>query len=251
MIKAVFFDLYGTLFLYGDMKQGWTVWLDAFYSCLREIGLSVSKEEFTTACDQFLGRAEPQNPIAEFSLLENRIYEFARDFKLTASKDEVKNTAEALVNSWQDFIDIDPHTKHVLETLKQKYILGLVSNFDHPAHVRKCLKEEGIDILFDTIVVSAEVGTKKPDPAVFDRALKETGIQPHEVVYVGDTAGDMKAAEAAGMEFVLIRRQVRGTDESALDFSSKEAGNTKKSETHARSISSLDELIPFIQRLSS
>jgi putative hydrolase of the HAD superfamily len=249
MIRGVFFDLYGTLFLYGNMKQAWSVWLDTFYSCMQDIGLSISKEEFSTACDRFFGRDEPVKLDSDMSLFENRIVDFAHNYNLPASKEDVRRIAEIVVNSWQDFIDVDPNTKVVLEKLKNNYITGLVSNFDHPRHVRKCLREHQLDSLFDTIVVSAEVGIKKPDPRIFDRALQETKIQSSAVVYVGDTADDMTAAEAAGMKSILIKRHTRGTDESALDFSTGEAGKKGILKTHTHTISGLTELLPLVEQM--
>ena len=251
MIRGIFFDLYGTLFLYGDMKQAWTVWFNTFYSCMQGIGLSLSAEEFSAACDRFFGRDEPEKIDPEMSLFENRILEFVHDYKLSVSKDEIKQIAEIVVNSWQDFIDIDPNTKIVLEELKRNYIVGLVSNFDHPPHVRKCLKEQKLDSLFDTIVVSAEVGIKKPDPRIFDRALQETRIKSSEVIYVGDTSDDMTAAEAAGMKSVLIQRHIRGTDENALDFSTDKAPEKEIPRNHKHTISDLTELIPLVGQMNT
>ncbi|MBN1647882.1 MAG: HAD family hydrolase [Spirochaetales bacterium] len=250
MIRGIFFDLYGTLYLYGDMKQAWSVWLETFYSCMRDIGLSISIDEFSSECDRFFGREEPKKLDSEMSLFENRIIDFAENCNLETSKDEIRKIAGIIVNSWQDFIDVDPDTKYVLETLNRKYILGLVSNFDHPDHVRKSLKENQLENLFHSIVVSAEVGVKKPDPKIFDRAFQETRLKPNEVIYVGDTADDMAAAGAAGMKSVLIKRVIRGTDESALDFSTGNISENGILKTHTHTISNLKDLIKLVEEMN-
>ena len=41
--------------------------------------------------------------------------------------------------------------------------------------------------MFDTVVISGEVGVKKPDPAIFRIALDQTGLQPQDVAFVGDS----------------------------------------------------------------
>ncbi|MBN1638135.1 MAG: HAD family hydrolase [Ignavibacteriales bacterium] len=250
MIRGIFFDLYGTLYLYGDMKQAWSVWLETFYSCMRDIGLSISKNEFSKECDRFFGREEPKKLDDEMSLFENRIIDFVENYQLATSKNGIRKIAEIVVNSWQDFIDIDPDTKFVLETLKRNFIIGLVSNFDHPIHVRKSLKENQLESLFDSIVISAEVGVKKPDPKIFNRAFHETRLAPNEVIYVGDTADDMTAAAAAGMKSVLIKRNIRGTDEGALDFSISTNSDKALLRTNAHTISELKDIIPLVKEMN-
>jgi len=68
-------------------------------------------------------------------------------------------------------------------------------------------------------VISGDVGVTKPDPRIFEPALKEAGMQACEVVYVGDTAEDVIGARGAGLIPILIRRQIGGTDPRTLDFS--------------------------------
>ena len=60
------------------------------------------------------------------------------------------------------------------------------------------------------------MGVKKPDPRIFDSALDRTGMKPKEVIYVGDTEDDTKAARAAGIVPILIQRKNEG---NAFDFS--------------------------------
>jgi putative hydrolase of the HAD superfamily len=70
----------------------------------------------------------------------------------------------------------------------------------------RLLKENKIDFYFDSVVISGEVGVKKPDPAIFNQALETTKLNPEEVVYVGDTDEDIAAAQAARMLPILIQR---------------------------------------------
>ncbi len=249
MIRGIFFDLYGTLFLYGDMKKAWTVWLNTFYSCLSDLGLKMSKKDFSNACDQFFGREEPAVINKDLTLLENRIIDLALAEELEVSINDVISTADIMVESWQKFIEPDPDAVPTLERLNSNFTLGLVSNFDHPRHVRKYLEKYNLDGFFDTIVVSAEVGVKKPDPEIFVRALEETGLDAADIVYVGDTEDDILAAEAANMKPVLIQRLVRGTDETALDFTVGKNRETGKERNSTNIISGLPELVSLVKTL--
>ena len=40
--------------------------------------------------------------------------------------------------------------------------------------------------MFDSIMISAEVGVEKPNPMIFERACQELGVLPAEAVHVGD-----------------------------------------------------------------
>lgn len=218
MIRGIFFDLYGTLFIYGDMEKAWAEWLHHFYISLRELGLTLSKEEFSKKCERFFGKDEPAMTEQNLTVFEKRIKSFCSSLEIVISDEDIISIADLIAGKWQEEIKLDQDAIPVLKELKVRKIIGLVSNFDHPRHVRKYLSEYGLDDLFETIVISGEVGVKKPDPDIFKPALSATGLKPDEVVYVGDADVDVEAARAAGMMPVLIRRQNEDTDENCLDF---------------------------------
>ena len=62
--------------------------------------------------------------------------------------------------------------------------LAIVSNFD--TRLRPILKGLGVDELFNSIVISAEVGVEKPNPLIFEVACQQLGVLPEEAVHVGD-----------------------------------------------------------------
>ncbi|MGH2731297.1 MAG: HAD family hydrolase [Actinomycetota bacterium] len=59
--------------------------------------------------------------------------------------------------------------------------------------------------VFDTIVISAEVGLRKPDPEIFRLTTTRLGVAPRECVFVDDHPGHLKAAVDEGMATVLHR----------------------------------------------
>jgi putative hydrolase of the HAD superfamily len=62
-----------------------------------------------------------------------------------------------------------------------------------------------LDELFDTVVISSEVGLRKPDPAVYELAATRLGLPPSACVFVDDLPGNLKPARALGMATVLHR----------------------------------------------
>jgi putative hydrolase of the HAD superfamily len=53
--------------------------------------------------------------------------------------------------------------------------------------------------LFDGVVISAEVGLRKPDPRIYTLGAEAVGLPPAECVYVDDLPGNLKPARALGM----------------------------------------------------
>ena len=89
----------------------------------------------------------------------------------------------------------------------QGYRLGLISNAAHTADVMKQLEIFNLSPFFDQILISADVGYRKPHPLIFQKAISFFGLSPHEFVMIGDTlSADIIGARKAGMSNVWINR---------------------------------------------
>ena len=217
--QGFFFDLYGTLLIYGDMKQAWSDWLAAFYDLLHAQGLNISKASFSQACDGFFSAAAPAGRDDHLTDLERRIERLCATLDHQPETATLRDIADRIAAAWHAHVSIDPEAMPVLMDLKRRSkTVGLISNFDHPPHVRRILSENGWATVFDTVVISSEVGVKKPDPAIFTLALQRTGIAPANAIFVGDTHDDVAGAVAAGIQPVFITRADNPTEASALDF---------------------------------
>ena len=64
---------------------------------------------------------------------------------------------------------------------------------------RDSYRFEHFDTLFDAVVISGEVGLRKPDPEIYALAAREVGVPPAECVFVDDIAANVRGAVAAGM----------------------------------------------------
>jgi HAD superfamily hydrolase (TIGR01549 family) len=245
--KGVFFDLYGTLLVFGDVLAAWDDWLSAFYEQLHAHGLAMSKEEFAEVCDGFFGRPEPPPRGDGLTLYERRIAVFAREVGLEPTAETIRAAARETIAAWGSYMLLDPDAIPALEALQPHKTLALISNFDHPPHVRTLLSETGLAEFFEAVVISGEVGVKKPDPRVFAPAFERTGLQPHEVVFVGDTEGDVEGARAAGVHPIRIQRG--GVDKSwvADDFRSNQQA-PERAVDDVQTISSLRELVAILTR---
>ena len=76
--------------------------------------------------------------------------------------------------------------------------LAVVSNWDVSLH--DVLERTGLRGLVDAVVISAELGAAKPDPAIFRAALERLGATAAEAMHVGDSMeADVAGARAAGL----------------------------------------------------
>jgi putative hydrolase of the HAD superfamily len=90
--------------------------------------------------------------------------------------------------------------------------LAIVSNWD--CSLRSVLADLGLAGAVDAIVVSAEVGARKPDTQIFLAALEQLRRGPDEAVFVGDSLEtDVAGARAAGVRALLLERDAPATPE--------------------------------------
>ena len=78
---------------------------------------------------------------------------------------------------------------------------GLISNSWGSQRYDRILLDE----LFDGIVISGDVGVRKPDPAIYVLGAAAIGLPPQECVYVDDLPGNLKPARELGMTTVRHR----------------------------------------------
>lgn len=88
-----------------------------------------------------------------------------------------------------------------LETLREKYNLGLLSNGN--SYPERC----GLEGIFQFIIFSQEYGVEKPDPEIFQITLKKAGCSKQELLHVGDSLEtDITGAVKAGINCVWLNR---------------------------------------------
>lgn len=103
----------------------------------------------------------------------------------------------------------------LLDDFAQRYVLVLVSNFY--GNVRAVLQDYGLHH-FVSVIESAEVGIRKPDPAIYRMGVEAAGEPASACVVIGDSFGkDMVPAHSLGCETVWLKG--RGWDREEVDES--------------------------------
>ena len=97
------------------------------------------------------------------------------------------------------------HARAVLETLRSRGRgVYLLSNAQAVFTLPE-LTKLGLLSCFDGVVISSDVGAKKPDAAIFEHLLSKYGLRPETCVMVGnDPEADMAGAAAVGMAGLYI-----------------------------------------------
>jgi HAD superfamily hydrolase (TIGR01549 family) len=99
------------------------------------------------------------------------------------------------------------HRVEAVRELARKYRLALLSNFDDGETGHLIVADTGVRELFEIVVISADAGLRKPHPKIFLDLIGQMGLEPHEVLYVGDTAhDDVLGSKRAGMHSAWINK---------------------------------------------
>lgn len=105
-----------------------------------------------------------------------------------------------------------PGTMELLDYLKPKYHLHLITNGFQEVQDTK-LSLSGMKPYFDTLTVSEEVGVKKPDPEIFNYALRKAHAVSEESLMIGDEMTvDIDGARSVGMDQILFNPSCKVTD---------------------------------------
>ena len=91
--------------------------------------------------------------------------------------------------AWRPATTLADAAHALLESLRSRGLkLGIVANhWPEPAWVvREEIAEFGVLERVDAVVLSGEVGARKPEPAIFEYALEVLGVEPFEAMFVGD-----------------------------------------------------------------
>lgn len=212
-IQAVLFDMFDTLMLIEKNHEFYSPSLMRMYRYLNRNGINVPFERFNEAYiavrDKLYTKADENLEEPHFNV---RVSETLKSlgYDYDVSNPIVVEATNEFCEEFMTYVRIDKDAEAMLRGLHGKYKLGIVSNFAIPECVIKLLKRQGLDLLFDVIVVSAAVNKRKPSPEIFQSTLKALGVSAAETVFVGDTIdADIEGAKAVGMRAIYIERRVQ------------------------------------------
>lgn len=219
-VETLLFDFGGTLDADG------VAWKERFYALYRAEGLDMTADTFESsffaADSPLVGRLAPATDLAGTvqALVANLEAELTRRGAATdtaGTAAEGGNDARGRRVASRFLAEASAafaRNRPVLEALRERYRLGVVSNFY--GNLEAVCRGAGLASLFAALVDSHRVGAEKPDPAIFQAALATLNARPETTVLVGDSLRrDREGARRTGMRFIWITPPAAGARASA------------------------------------
>jgi HAD superfamily hydrolase (TIGR01509 family) len=203
MLRAVLFDWGGTL-----MSDEWSdeIALEGHTAGLAALGRDglPDAEAFTGYLREHEAELFPSAGEDEIDIAAVMSGSF-RDQGVELTDDDVRLFLQAAHEAWSSHYVLADSTHALLEALRARGLkLALVSNTASPQWLlQPMLERQGIAERVDAIVLSSEVGKRKPHPAIFERALSELDVAASVALFVGDRLeADVLGASRIGMKTI-------------------------------------------------
>lgn len=206
-IEGIIFDYGGTIDSRGDH------WAEVIWDAYQAHHVAVTKEQFRdayVATERLFAREPIILPDDTFAqVMSKKIACQFEELRLPA--DEAVAVARTCYDYARECVD---QARPVLEELHRRYPMVLVSNFY--GNINAVLRDFHLDHLFKDVIESAVVGVRKPDPAIFALGVKALGLEPSQVLVVGDSLRkDILPARSLGCQTAWIKGRGWTAEEDA------------------------------------
>ena len=198
-IKALYFDLDHTLW---DFEANSAL---AFESLFKEYAIDLDLNEFLAVYipnNNVYWKLYREGKIDKETLRFERLKTVFDRLNYAASNTLIDDMSDAYIQTLPEYNMLFDGAIEILTALKQHYALHVITNGFQDVQYFK-MRNSGLLPFFDTVTDSSSVGVKKPDPKIFEHALKVGGVFPHESIMIGDNLeADIEGALAIGMHGV-------------------------------------------------
>lgn len=202
MLRAVAFDYRDTL---AEFRWDDGLWRRGVRAMLELAGADVA--DAGRAGEMLRGRFADRDP-ADLAELDYpaAVGDMLAALGVPAAADLVRRCIAAEYRCWAPARHVHPDALALLDGVRERGLrCALVANtFDPPELFRADLCAQGIAGRVDAIVLSCELGVRKPHPGVYAAVAAALGVDPADVLHVGDrVADDVAGPAAAGMRACL------------------------------------------------
>lgn len=215
-LKGIIFDYGGTI----DSRG--VHWSEVIWDGYCHAGVPVSKQDFRDSyvyAERELARTRhilPQHNFYDLLLIKMQIElgNLAELGKLPqqAAAQYAEPVAQYCYEQARSSVE---EARPVLDALHSRYPMVLVSNFY--GNVETVLADFDLRRYFKQIIESAVVGVRKPDPRIFMLGVEALGLQPGEVLVVGDSyKKDIVPAESIGCHVLWLKGKGWTAEEDAV-----------------------------------
>lgn len=186
MIKAVLFDIDGTLVLSNDAHA--RAWVDAYAQLGYEVSFDQVRRRIGMGGDKLMAEIEPQ--VSEESQDGQEIKQLRLDL---------------LLQKYLLQIQPAPGSRQLVQALQKREMKLMVASSAQQQELTKLLAVARVDDLLTESTTSDDAERSKPDPDIVQVALNKLGMPAEEALMIGDTPYDIEAATKAGVKIIAVR----------------------------------------------
>lgn len=201
-IKAITFDVGGTL-VEGKLHQ--KEYFQCLLDYLRSLGYHVPERNFRASVRGMIARLQDiRRDHREGNFRE--LYSGLLDDLGVEPRDDVLEEIKEIY--YANFPQVEIRgVREMLRRFHERFKLGVISNAMTEVS-RVFLRRSELSKFFDVIVLSSDVGIRKPDPRIFHYALEKLNVEPGFAVHVGNSLiHDIAGAKGAGMMAIWVARE--------------------------------------------
>lgn len=196
LVTDVFFDLDHTLW---DFEKNSAL---TFEKILPLHGIKVPLTDFLAVyvpANLVFWRLYREEKITKTELRYQRLKSVFDRLAYEVSDATINNLAEQYIDQLSDHTHLFPDTLEILDYLKPKYKLHIITNGFQEIQTKK-LVNSGIAHYFDHVIDSEMAGVKKPNPIIFELALRKANVPASSAIMIGDSLeADILGAAKAGL----------------------------------------------------
>ncbi|CAA0171001.1 putative haloacid dehalogenase-like hydrolase protein [Tenacibaculum maritimum] len=182
-IQHIFFDLDHTLW---DFERNSEL---AFQRIFEERKIPISITDFLKIYKPInfkYWKLYREEKVSKEALRYNRLKETFEKLTYSISTELIIAISEDYINFLSDYNHLFEGTIEILDYLKEKYELHIITNgFKEVQHLK--MEKSGIKKYFTHIITAESIGVKKPDPKIFAYAMKLAKATPKNSVMIGDS----------------------------------------------------------------
>jgi HAD superfamily hydrolase (TIGR01549 family) len=201
MLKGVTFDFGGTL-AFGELNKA--QFRNSFINYIKKLGFSGKVKQIRDARKKVVGSLVATRSLNREIRFEDLYQSLLFRLGLHPEKEVIKHIHVLYIRSFK--VELFPEAEGVLKFLKRRYKLAIISNAISNLP-RESIMKFRLGRYLDSIVVSRDIGIRKPDPEIFKFTLNNLGLESNEALHVGDSLEyDVQGAVNAGMKSIWIKR---------------------------------------------
>jgi phosphoglycolate phosphatase len=190
--KAVVFDLDGTL---QDSKIDYEKMTERVREILISEGISGNALGDRRAVYLIIRGGE--DSLLELGVRDERVQTVLELMTEAMNETELEAAAD---------VEPKPNALQTLKALHQNGVLLGIATRSHRVYAERCLAKMGMRGYMQGVLARDDVPFPKPDPRHLFETIALLGVDPRDVLYVGDTTTDLETARAAEVDFVGYKR---------------------------------------------